>query len=168
MPIYEVGKRYLVPAVKGTWVGRFDLWPIIGPRHEDTDFIGFEQDHWHVDVRFFDSRQWAFALRQPERPFQFVITAPTSPLGLVRLQCRRQWPAYPRHRPRWLAALSSHFANHRLGEKRVCPHRGADLSTFAPDADGCITCPLHGLRWNVETGCIVPPPAYVPYEEDYE
>ena len=36
-------------------------------------------------------------------------------------------------------------------EKRICPHKGADLSTV-PAVDGVITCPLHGLRFFAPTG----------------
>ena len=28
----------------------------------------------------------------------------------------------------------------------LCPHRKVDLSQFTPDADGIVTCPLHGLK----------------------
>ncbi|HEY4344123.1 MAG TPA: Rieske 2Fe-2S domain-containing protein [Parvibaculum sp.] len=33
-----------------------------------------------------------------------------------------------------------------------CPHMGAPLDHVEPDADGCITCPWHGYRFNVATG----------------
>ena len=57
--------------------------------------------------------------------------------------------------PSWFADLEDHYSDKQLKENRICPHRGADLSTFTPDADGCITCPLHGLKWHVETGKLV-------------
>lgn len=34
----------------------------------------------------------------------------------------------------------------RKDGRLLCPHRKVDLSSFAPDADGVVTCPLHGLR----------------------
>ena len=46
----------------------------------------------------------------------------------------------------------------RLKAGLICPHKGADLSTFEPDERDCVTCPLHGLTWNVRTGELVPAP----------
>lgn len=40
----------------------------------------------------------------------------------------------------------------------VCPHKGAVLSSLAPDCNGVVTCPLHGLTINVQTGVVVPRP----------
>lgn len=33
-----------------------------------------------------------------------------------------------------------------------CPHMMAPLDHVEPDTDGCITCPWHGYRFNIETG----------------
>ena len=33
-----------------------------------------------------------------------------------------------------------------------CPHMKAPLTNIEPDKSGCITCPWHGYRFNVETG----------------
>ena len=50
----------------------------------------------------------------------------------------------------WEAALRDAYCGQRL-RGTVCPHRGADLRGFAPGADGMVTCPLHGLRFHVES-----------------
>jgi len=34
----------------------------------------------------------------------------------------------------------------------VCPHLGGPLGDVAIDADGCVTCPWHGYRFDVATG----------------
>lgn len=35
----------------------------------------------------------------------------------------------------------------KLGDgRRLCPHRKVDLSSLAPDEQGVVTCPLHGLK----------------------
>lgn len=36
--------------------------------------------------------------------------------------------------------------------RKLCPHRKVDLSQFPADADGIVTCPLHGLRVRVSEG----------------
>ena len=48
------------------------------------------------------------------------------------------------------ARLSKAYRNARLVNGTICPHRGADLRGIKPDADGCVRCPLHALRWNIE------------------
>ncbi|WP_369073969.1 Rieske (2Fe-2S) protein [Hymenobacter sediminis] len=37
----------------------------------------------------------------------------------------------------------------------VCPHKGARLSSCKVE-NGCVTCPLHGLRWDTTTGSLSP------------
>ncbi|MEQ9143397.1 MAG: Rieske 2Fe-2S domain-containing protein [Parvibaculaceae bacterium] len=34
-----------------------------------------------------------------------------------------------------------------------CPHMLAPLAEVPPDADGCVTCPWHGYRFDIRTGC---------------
>ncbi|MDE0360662.1 MAG: Rieske 2Fe-2S domain-containing protein [Rhodospirillaceae bacterium] len=62
------------------------------------------------------------------------------------------FPPYPRRPPYWLPALAKAHRNARITPEGTCPHQGADLSDVRPDEQGIITCPLHGLRWQAETG----------------
>lgn len=52
----------------------------------------------------------------------------------------------------YLPELTEQYRAKTLIEGRYCPHRRADLGSLHPDADGIITCPLHGLRWRQATG----------------
>ena len=82
-----------------------------------------------------------------------------------KVLCKRQYPPHPFHpidgslpyKPtsNWLEDLEEAYQGQRLKEGMVCPHRGADLSTFPVDDDGCVTCPLHALKWNARTGELV-------------
>ena len=57
----------------------------------------------------------------------------------------------------WRGALEEAFEGSRLvGPERRCPHRGVPLAHIAPDAEGIVECPLHGLRWCARTGTHVP------------
>jgi hypothetical protein len=31
---------------------------------------------------------------------------------------------------------------------RICPHKGINLNSIAPDADGNKVCPGHALKWD--------------------
>lgn len=39
-----------------------------------------------------------------------------------------------------------------VAHANVCPHLGGPLDAAAPDADGCVTCPWHGYRFDPATG----------------
>lgn len=167
---YVVGKFYRVPCVRGYWSIWDDNWPVFGAKHEDFELLGFKPHHYHLDARFLSDRQWRrvvgrfgdfYALFS--RPLQDVddsigtgqtLTPPTT----RRLKCRRQWPEHPMARgtpafaSRIWSKLRSAYADATLLHGRICPHRGAPLSTIPVDSEGCVTCPVHGLRWNVSSG----------------
>lgn len=196
--IFQVGKFYLVPEVRAAWgiPTRRNLttgevyfpthprwWAVVGPLHDDAEFLGFRHEHFHVDPRFIPIRVWdSERFRNPvlgyaATPISHVWPEgadeqvmlddidPQAPLRswyrLRRRKCLRTQADYPEEWARsrsWYAALVAAYREVELGPPGVCPHQGADLSTFHLDADGCVTCPLHGLRWHMETGRLAVPP----------
>ena len=166
---FEVGKFYRVPTVRGLWRGMDADWVVLGPLHEDKEVIGFDEQHYHLHPQF-NSDVILNAFRGVPDVFSMPLTevkgvkgygVPDVPLGPVvyrRRKCMREMPAYPRYAPPWLSKLESWMATKgkpRIDVKHpICPHRGADLSKV-PVVDGCVTCPLHGLKWNASTGELV-------------
>ena len=74
-------------------------------------------------------------------------------LRVLRRKCRAQYPPYPtktvsRH---WLPDLEHAYRNARITQPMTCPHREGDLRA-SPVVDGVVTCPLHGLSWDLRTG----------------
>lgn len=162
----EIGRRYLVPVVEGRVLKRKGWWPVVGPRHEDAELINFDAQHYHLDPRFLAPGEWN-CVSAPVGAWGVVgcyrhplIFGPSgrvpksSPEWRPRL-CRRALPAYPRDLAPWLPVLEVAYADCRLTPGLVCPHRGAPLAGL-PVEDGLVTCPLHGLRWNVATGELAP------------
>ena len=156
---------------KPSWI------PIIGPSHEDREFIRFPMEHWHVDYRFLPERQ----RREHNNVFAIPVThvwpdvpdADGSGIPLAELAAgkfplesylrtmRRRfgvpYPGYPGpHRAFWLPELQAAYGDEHLGPDLVCPHRGLPLEGMLPDAEGCVTCPGHGLRWHLESGALRP------------
>ena len=75
-----------------------------------------------------------------------------------RLMYRRYYAAYPEYPAEqigWLEKLEEAYGDHRLKPGLICPHRGADLTGIEP-VDSVVTCPLHGLRWDLTSGKLVP------------
>lgn len=158
-----VGRFYMVPVIEDyAWCGRIDAWPVIGPLHTDADFFKFTDPHYHIDARFMTARQetTAASMRHGATLEGAVGSYPLSnryrslPKGLPvlrRRKCRRaSYSNACTARPE-VMALQEHFGTApaaivRPDGKLLCPHRKADLSQFPADADGIVTCPLHGLR----------------------
>ena len=94
----------------------------------------------------------------------------TSWCRVKQMRCTTEYPAYPfwlaQRAHNWLAQLYDAYADEQLRPGLVCPHRGAPLEGLTPDDQGCVTCPLHGLRWSLETGRLaVPGPVRVQQEK---
>lgn len=183
---YQVGSYYEIKCVHGALYDDIQWWPVMGEAHRDKEIIGFPDLHYHIDWRFVSARTYhrhvasdfyrseskaAFGvplMLMPEkrdgyfrRPRQFGDVPGEIETRRRRLKCKRSLPPYPHGAAPWMARLSEHHAAACL-KHRVCPHRGYDLSR-EPVVDGVVTCPLHGLRWNVETGaCVQPSPPQTP------
>ena len=160
---WQPGKTYRVPVAHGTWRHRTRDWVILGPRHEDAEFLDFPYQHWHLDPRFVPRSvvgdgthdDWRYILGAPLMDAINPSTGWVAPryIGIRRHKMLRQVSADLLHRV--FAMASTHGGMHQLrtaycGQHlrgTVCPHRGADLRGFEPDADGMVICPLHGLRF---------------------
>ncbi len=169
-----VGRYYMVPVIKYVWHGRWDHWPVLGPLHTDADHFNFPHRHYHVDVRFLSKTRIRWAAKRAgvfrlhdEDWAATVANAATvatwNPLfhfahphrrgrpGLQRLMCRVDALPFVLGGNKLMQALHAAYpdpapAIARPDGRLLCPHRKVDLSSFAPDADGIVTCPLHGLR----------------------
>lgn len=161
-----VGRYYMVPMVTFPWFGRVDHWPVLGPLHSDVEHFNFPTPHYHIDARFLTAHQAAFAARRDyasspayaaERAVQRSPLAcrsapvPTGRPRLSRRKCRTDSVLYMFGSQDAVQALRADYADPALPIRRadgrlLCPHRKVDLSSFPPDENGIVTCPLHGLR----------------------
>lgn len=166
---FKVGRYYDVLFVRGYAAWHVDDWPVLGPFHSDAEYIGFEDDHYHIDLRFCTKKQFMdLCGLKPGTEFSHVICEQEldwsreiikpEPLGMRRTRCKRQYPEYPFKRAKWLTELEDAYRESRV-TSNVCPHRGANLRGLTADSDGCVTCPLHGLRWECSTGRLAGRPA---------
>lgn len=161
---YLIGQSYIIPLVRGRWHWITRNWPIFTPLHEDSKFLNFPHQHYHIDHRFVPAPVMRYVMRIWEHKSPnyyksgyspFTISPLMQNLGEIkyrRAQCLREWPTFPYAKSKLFNDLQNNYANAKLKDGHICPHKGVDLSTFAPDADGCVTCPAHGLRWNMSTG----------------
>ena len=172
---YQVGTFYKVPCVRvGSALpacARPNGWiPILLPWHEDAAIIGFPHPHYHYDPRFLGPWEYEgfsfnkILTRHPVITYPELRVADTSltfftgSITFRRLKCKRVMPEYPVfakdwHDRHWPGLLECTYATKQL-KHGICPHKGIDLTT-CPVIDGVVTCPGHGLRWNVKTGRLV-------------
>ena len=159
-----IGETYLVPCVWGTPNKRNDpdlykWYPIIGPRHSDAEYIKFEPLHFHFDHQFMADadRDSLGGIFGPEEPLVYVLANYDQDTGIVHwpLVCLRHIKKYP--------SLSfSKALNEAYEDKTVtcgkCPHRGLPLGCLPREpGTNIVTCPGHGLRWDLTTGKLVHP-----------
>lgn len=157
----KIGERAWVPSIRVAWnhpdiVFSGDL-PLIGPKHNDTEVLGFDPEHIHVDLRFVP-RKYIDQIKVP--PALRVVIFGKLESGLrypdIKLRefvCLREWPVFPSEQLSRSKELSEHWSGVQM-KKMICPHRGISLAA-CPVVNGVVTCPGHGLKWNVETGKLV-------------
>jgi hypothetical protein len=177
-----VGRMYLVPAIPWAWNAsalvsdphRSDMWwPVIGPKHTDLEFFNFRNPHYHVDPRFLSKRHWRRLWDRPDggklldvlgRPLSWssLPDGPREP-ELRQMRCTRDVIEYPVRAAtsQGVCELNNKYAGHQCVKGKrgwVCPHRKVSLGSVKP-IDGVVTCFLHGLRIDVETGVCLGPVA---------
>lgn len=157
---YEIGKSYMVPCVlttKENRIGRGKYVPVIGPKHEDAEFIGFPYQHWHVDWRFISKEILDVSSAIGSSLLAQIVHANYAGGDIVKrkMMCKREMPKYPTNleKIKWIPKLEQAYADCAM-KKMVCPHRGLPLDGCETNND-VVTCPGHGLRWNIKTGLLV-------------
>lgn len=178
-----VGRRYLVPVIEYPWHNRFDIWPVWPPKHHDRE-VGFEWEHYHVDGRFLTGRQWRWLGSQKfvksGRPRDFwIVSSPLATTGnypgnrlmphpepglrLLKLLRQFDYPSdyilerYGGDAKVGVVEISRRHIGKSLADpegRQICPHKGAALASVPRDADGGVTCPLHGLSFGPDHVCV--------------
>lgn len=156
---FEIGRFYKVPTVRGRLYHIERDWPVIGPKHEDGKHISFPYQHFHIDWRFVSVRDYRRVCGRAVVAVAGIVLLEGNgrpnavlPSPVIRYRkCVREIEPFPG--APWLAELQAAFADHKLKDM-ICPHRGLPLAG-CPQTDDVVTCPGHGLKWNVRTGELV-------------
>lgn len=178
-----VGRRYLVPTVFYPWLNDTPrAWPVYLPKHDDAEHLNFPWAHYHVDPRFLNKRDTAFAAvstrgregAPPDDAGLAEFTTQARPLSYrdgsaltghlphpaivwAARRCYRSGVGYRAGHIPVIQDLRVHFAGRQCKAVRsgwVCPHKRYPLGSLQP-VDGVVTCPLHGLRVRVSDGVVV-------------
>ncbi len=156
-------------AVRG---GITEAWfPVIGRPHTDPE-LGVRDTHLHCDERFMTDHllhllvsNYYPTILDDMIPVLWIppLETGTAPLmGRQVLQCVREFPrracinsggarCHPGTMDQ-MRKLEEQYGDKKIGDCRVCPHRGTSLAQVAPDEHGVITCPAHLMRWELKSG----------------
>ena len=170
MRYYEIGRFYNVMTVIGSLSGIKNAWPVIGGKHEDSEIIDFPHFHYHIDWRFVSQRKLSLSLASlfaerrlfdRERLYGLILHEGSVNSDLPEPVIRRRkfrgdfeeiigvYPPAP-----WKRQLQIAYQDYRLKKDMICPHRGLSLKSCQIIND-VVTCPGHGLCWNVKTGKLI-------------
>lgn len=155
----RIGERYLVRCGEAE---RQSVWshhrlryvPLLGPIHEDAEFINFPDYHFHVDWRFISNKVYEALLHEeqiridfdrkgqgsykgkllkytaPQLLMAFAVTAGGSRgITLAAASEYRPMRMVRLHtifpeEAHWMKDLETKYANARLRPGLICPHRG--------------------------------------------
>lgn len=145
----EVGRTYRVPCLESTHLGWVPVIPFI---HQDPE-LNNPRHHVHYDYRFMNADlKIALLSVEGKSTIPVLNTRSSEEFTLREMVC-----VHPTQEvdPCFLVRKGFLFTNHlddacrgRKFNGKVCPHKGYSLEGIDPDADGVVTCPLHGSRWN--------------------
>lgn len=163
----EAGTAYLVPTLNvRTW--KMSV-PILEPEHDDIDVIRFPQTHWHIDWRFTTEAFLDHYTRVQATKHSRIVPPDQRFTGLIivrshqgevmtdgtvttaSLTCRRQSPDFP---VTWFTSELENRYSQAKAKNMICPHRGINLRG-QPIECGRVTCPGHGLQFDIESGELV-------------
>jgi hypothetical protein len=171
-----VGKYYLVPCVRYYWHGMVASWPVIGPPHHDAEIgfmpihyhidarfltrkqqrVAFKKETtWRGGETFLFRKYNIWPLSEIDQDRECNVKKygpiPRKPT-LEKRKCTNlelHWPLPFKPSEKhimWSRFTDPAGAIQRPDGRLLCPHKKVDLSQFEPDADGIVTCPLHGLK----------------------
>lgn len=169
-----LGHFYMVPTVEYQYFRRVRCWPVFLPKHADAEFFNFADQHYHIDPRFLSERDFEYCCDSRRSPLARLQGSPLSRKGIRdgeyvhiphpavvwrRRRCARlELPYVYARRPEIQALAQAYEGQQCKGSKAgwICPHQHYAMGSLTPDAEGVITCPLHGLRILHATGKVLP------------
>lgn len=117
------------------------ILPLYDHPHSDKE-NGQNEIHYHIDGRYIENYPEDFRISLPlsnNEKFEYRY--------LKRIRENEPFKTN-------VSLISKSKLKHKCIHKGKCPHRGYDLSNEKPDENGIITCPLHGLKFDINNKVI--------------
>jgi len=161
----KIGERFFVPClVKKEGFSDYEDWiddnnkiikrkllitPVINHPHNDKE-NGQMEIHYHTDYRFVKFNENGYV--KMKHSLHKFANKPRTQLGI---DGELEYFILPVLNENFMVItpvglIGKTKLKHKCIYKGKCPHRGYDLSQVPPNENGIITCPLHGLKFNLE------------------
>lgn len=150
------GEKYAVPCIVRHEDDLMFITPVINHPHNDKE-NGQKEVHYHADYRFIKHKS--------DNNFPTIINNHSKHVFAETV--RPQYKLHGNIEYYVLPVINEGFAGvtnvefiaksklkHKCIHEGKCPHRGYDLSQVS-SINGKITCPLHGLQFDAETGLVI-------------
>lgn len=151
------GSFYNVPCiVRENIFGKLSITPVFNHPHNDKE-NGQEEFHYHVDYRFVKYDKSGFSINVVNKHSKHYFVEHERPQ--VGLHGKLEYFVLPMLNEEIVGRtsvtqISKSKLKHKCIHKGKCPHRGFDLSQVKA-INGKITCPLHSLEFDANTGFIL-------------
>jgi hypothetical protein len=160
----QIGDFFMVKTVKFKRNNVIFEWPVFADSHTDEG-VGQEKEHYHVDWRFMDNKYileqrmtfrrhypggWGFATETEN--YAPILKEDMIEESIKSWQYKRDFKLPNKYE--FIEVTKEMLACGAKMKKMRCPHHGTNLTSCKP-VDGVVTCPQHGLKWNVNTGELV-------------
>lgn len=153
-----VGFRYRVPVAYN--MEDLFCWPVHPTPHTDVE-LQFPHPHIHFDFRFFNQTHYKkfYAGRSHSRVM--LLRDDFTRIGTRDWLCYRADSGVPTDEQ---CAFTHEFNFANLDTPNInlkalncgrCPHKGHRFDSGSVRS-GILHCPLHGLKFDTETGCLLP------------
>lgn len=147
------GRFYLVPCLPyrirtgdGAYASQIIDVPVFPHPHDDKEF-GFDYIHCHHDYRFIDDElRNQIIIGLPKQVTSSLVN--NNQYSWQKIKCVRYWRGVTPFEDFSIVAGIKEICRNKKLKGKFCPHKGFDLSSVKRDDNGCLTCPLHGAKWD--------------------
>lgn len=153
----QIGESFMVRTVKLSRNGKIFIWPVVDEKHTDEGY-GQPKPHYHVDWRFMPEK-----IIQEQRDFynfeekEKEYFMPVMEYETIE-ELYMDWEYLRDHyfpETNTFSDLRKFMEEKKARMKKMrCPHHKTNLTSCKPVND-VVTCPQHGLKWNIKTGELV-------------
>lgn len=156
----QIGDFFMVRTVEFNRNNKVFHFPVVDKMHRDGKH-GLDKPHYHIDWRFMPEFEleahsnWNNNIYKKAYCNNSEFFTPITKDEVIReyYNCF-QYLRDNRKFPEWgFPSLEKAMKNCKMVNMK-CPHHGTNLVSCKP-VDGVVTCPQHGLKWNVKTGELV-------------
>ena len=158
----QIGDFFIVRTVEFKRNNMLLKWPVFAKSHSDKDYQ--PEEHYHIDWRFMTES----IMLEHRKYYQNLYPNYWKDLNAEYFEpIMKDTEVISESYEKWKYLRNFDFPKEqfiKIEKKMIdcgakmknmrCPHHGTNLTSCKP-VNGVVTCPQHGLRWNIKTGELI-------------